>query len=85
MRQSCNLLQTPREESQGDTGHLLQVSRESQCLVFEGFLSVWELLGSPCSAWDTQRTDPALPFLFLLTPSLLPTFLSFLSFIFFKT
>lgn len=71
-------MQLLREESQGDTGHLLEVSRDFlwipiQGLVFqpppsEGFLNDWELLGSPCSAWDTQRIDPALPFLQFIQP-----------------
>lgn len=71
-------MQTLREESQGDIGHLLEVFRDflwtpTQGLVFqlppsEGFPSDWELLGSPCRAWDTQQTDPALLFLQFIQP-----------------
>lgn len=58
----CNL-QSWRDRSAGETGHLLEVSRDflltsTQCLVLscsEDFLNDWELAGSPRSARDTLR------------------------------
>lgn len=79
----CNL-QSWRDRSAGETGHLLEVSRDflltpTQCLVLscsEDFLSDWELAGSPRSARDTLRgLCPPVLFQIIQHPGLLNSLL----------